>query len=95
MLTAESTERRLAQRECVARGLRSRDEARVSCEYVDASAVLGRLEGMLETGQEDWRMTCHVRLTRSVEADVPRRAGARPSAYTHGMGAYVMGGGVV
>lgn len=49
---AESIERRLAQREFIARGLRARDEARASGEYVDASAVIGCLEGMLERARK-------------------------------------------
>lgn len=44
---AASIEHRLAQREFIARGLRARDEARVSGVYVGSSAVLGRLENML------------------------------------------------
>jgi predicted transcriptional regulator len=40
--------RRQAQREFIARGLRSRNAARRSQEYVPAPKVLARLEGMLE-----------------------------------------------
>ena len=43
----ESIERRQLQREFIARGLRSGDEARRSGEYVSASAVIGRLEKIL------------------------------------------------
>lgn len=43
----ESIERRRNQREFIARGLCSRDEARCSGAYVDAAAVVGRLEAML------------------------------------------------
>ena len=45
---AEGIERRLAQREFIARGLRARDDARSGDGYVESAAVLGRLEGMLE-----------------------------------------------
>lgn len=38
--------------ESIARGLRARDEARASGEYADASAVIGRLEGMLERARK-------------------------------------------
>jgi len=43
----QSIERRQAQREFIARGLRSRDEARRASKYVKAEAVIGRLEKML------------------------------------------------
>ena len=43
----ESIERRQAQREFIARGLRSRDEARRTGRYVKSDAVIGRLEKML------------------------------------------------
>ena len=43
----ESIERRRAQREFIARGLRSRDEARRSGKYVKSEVVIGRLEKML------------------------------------------------
>jgi len=43
----ESIERRRAQREFIARGLRSRDEARRTGSYVKSEAVIGRLEKML------------------------------------------------
>lgn len=47
----ESIERRQLQREFIARGLRSGDEARRSGEYVSASAVIGRLEKMLASAK--------------------------------------------
>ena len=43
----ESVERRHAQSEFVARGIRSRDSARRADDYVDADVVVGRLEKML------------------------------------------------
>ena len=43
----EGIERRQAQREFIARGLRSRDRARRSSKYVAAESVIGRLEKML------------------------------------------------
>ncbi|MCA8294210.1 hypothetical protein LGN19_10430 [Burkholderia sp. AU30198] len=43
--------RRLMQRECVARGLVSRDEARQTGEYIDAVHVHGELERMLEAAR--------------------------------------------
>jgi len=43
----ESIERRQAQREFIARGLRSRDEARRTGKYVKSDAVIGRLEKRL------------------------------------------------
>jgi hypothetical protein len=43
----ESIERRHAQREFFARGLRSRDDARRTGNYVKSDAVIGRLEKML------------------------------------------------
>jgi predicted transcriptional regulator len=43
----ESIERRRAQREYIARGLRSCDEARRTGKYVKSEAVIGRLEKML------------------------------------------------
>lgn len=44
-------ERRLSQQEFIARGLASRDRAIETGEYVDAGAVLGRLELMLNEGK--------------------------------------------
>jgi hypothetical protein len=41
-------QRRRAQREFIARGLKSRNSARRSQDYVSAPKVLARLEGMLE-----------------------------------------------
>ncbi len=43
----ENIERRLAQREFIARGLRSREDARRSGKYINSDAVIGRLEKML------------------------------------------------
>jgi predicted transcriptional regulator len=43
----ESVERRRAQREFIARGLRSREHAKRTGKYVSSDAVIGRLEGML------------------------------------------------
>jgi predicted transcriptional regulator len=43
----ESIERRQAQREFIARGLRCRDEARRTGKFVKSEAVIGRLERML------------------------------------------------
>jgi predicted transcriptional regulator len=43
----ESVERRLAQSEFIARGLRSRDEARRTGNYVSADVVINRIEKML------------------------------------------------
>jgi hypothetical protein len=43
----ESIERRQAQREFIARELRSRDAARRTGKYVKSDAVIGRLEKML------------------------------------------------
>jgi Arc/MetJ-type ribon-helix-helix transcriptional regulator len=40
-------ERRRMQGEFIARGLRSRDEARRTGDYVDADAMIARLEGKL------------------------------------------------
>jgi len=45
-------ERRRAQAEFVARGLRSRDEARRSGEYVDARTVVGKLQRKLEAAHQ-------------------------------------------
>lgn len=44
----EGIERRQNQSEFVARGLRSRDDARRTGAYASAAAVVGRLETMLE-----------------------------------------------
>ena len=43
----DGVQRRQAQREFVARGLKSRDDARKAQNYVPASKVVTRLEGML------------------------------------------------
>lgn len=43
--------RRLAHREFIARGLRSRDEARLSNTYVSSEAVLDGLQKMLESAK--------------------------------------------
>lgn len=45
-------ERRLSQQEFIARGLASRDRAIETGEYVDAGAVLDRLELMLNEAKE-------------------------------------------
>jgi len=47
----EGIERRTLQREFIARGLRSRDDARRSGVYVGADAVIGRLETMLDSAR--------------------------------------------
>jgi predicted transcriptional regulator len=44
----DGVQRRQAQREFIAKGLRSRNAARRSQEYAPAPKVLARLEGMLE-----------------------------------------------
>lgn len=43
----ESIERRQHQQEFIARGLRSRDDARQSGKYIGADSVVGRLEQLL------------------------------------------------
>lgn len=43
----ESIDRRCHQREFIARGLASRDDAQTTGQYISADAVLGRLEQML------------------------------------------------
>ena len=43
----QSIERRQAQREFIARGLRSREESRRTGKYVGSEAVIGRLETLL------------------------------------------------
>ena len=40
-------DRRMANREFIARGLASREQARLSCDYASASAVLKKLESRL------------------------------------------------
>lgn len=47
----ESIARRQHQRDFIARGLRSRDEARQSGKYASADAVIGRLEQMLASSK--------------------------------------------
>ena len=47
----ESIARRQHQRDFIARGLRSRDDARQSGKYVSADAVIGRLEQMLASAK--------------------------------------------
>jgi predicted transcriptional regulator len=47
----DSIVRRQVQQEFIARGLRSRDKARQSGEYVAADAVIGRLEQMLASAK--------------------------------------------
>ena len=44
----DGVQRRQSQREFIARGLRSRDDAASKKEYVPADTVLRRLEGMLQ-----------------------------------------------
>ena len=47
----ESIQRRQIRQEFIARGLRSRDDARQTGKYASADAVIGRLEQMLATAQ--------------------------------------------
>jgi hypothetical protein len=47
----ESIGRRQLQQEFIARGLRSRDDARQTGKYTSADAVIGRLEQMLATAK--------------------------------------------
>lgn len=47
----ESIERRQLQHEFIARGLRSRDDARRTDTYASSTAVIGRLEQMLATAK--------------------------------------------
>ena len=47
----ENVERRRFQQAFIARGLRSRDEARQTGRYVSADAVIGRLEKMLASAK--------------------------------------------
>lgn len=47
----ESIGRRQIQQEFIARGLRSRDDARQTGKYASADAVIGRLEQMLATAK--------------------------------------------
>lgn len=49
----DSIEKRLHQQEFIVRGLRSRDDARRSGKYIDADAVVGRLEQMLAQAKAD------------------------------------------
>lgn len=44
----DGVQRRKAQREFIARGLKSRNAARRTQDYVPADKVLGRLEGLLQ-----------------------------------------------
>lgn len=48
----ESIVRRQSQQAFIARGLRSRDEARQTGKYVSADAVIGRLEKMLTAAKD-------------------------------------------
>lgn len=48
----ESIVRRQSQQAFIARGLRSRDEARQTGKYVSADAVIGRLEKMLAAAKD-------------------------------------------
>lgn len=47
----EHIERRLAQQEFIARGLRSGDNARRTGNYIDAADVVAKLEQMLEAAK--------------------------------------------
>ena len=47
----EGIERRQVRQEFIARGLRSRDDARQTGKYASADAVIGRLEQMLATAK--------------------------------------------
>jgi len=47
----ESIERRQVQQEFIARGLRSRDDARQTGQYTSADSVIERLEHMLATAK--------------------------------------------
>lgn len=47
----DAIERRLRQREFIARGLASRDDAALTGAYVSADAVVGRLEKMLASAK--------------------------------------------
>jgi len=51
----ESIERRQAQREFIARGLRSRDDAHRTGKYVKSEAVVARLEKMLAAAKSSRR----------------------------------------
>lgn len=44
----QNVAQRLAEQEFIARGLLARDKARQTGDYVDASAVANRLQGMLD-----------------------------------------------
>ncbi|WP_277603227.1 hypothetical protein [Burkholderia cenocepacia] len=50
-MSRDGDERRCAQREFVARGLASRDEARRTGEYIDAANVRAELERMLKAAR--------------------------------------------
>jgi predicted transcriptional regulator len=51
----ESVERRQTQREFIARGLRSGNEARRSGTYVNSDVVIGRLEKLLARAKDSAR----------------------------------------
>jgi hypothetical protein len=51
----DGVQRRRAQREFIARGLKSRESARRTQEYVPAAKVLDRLEGMLARAKRSAR----------------------------------------
>lgn len=68
----EGIERRQAQREFVARGLASRQQAQQDGHYVAAAAVLDRLDGMLAKAK-----------TRAKSGTRPKAA-ARPAAKARG-----------
>ena len=71
-----SVERRRIQAEFIARGLRSRDEARRTGEYVDADVVLARPAAQARcrtcAGRKEAQVSFKVRLTRDAEADLDR-----------------------
>jgi plasmid stabilization system protein ParE len=70
-----SVERRRMQAEFIARGLRSRDEAQRTGDYVDADTVLDKLQRKLDAAHalgEAGQVTFKVRLTRGAEADLGR-----------------------
>ncbi len=50
-MSCDGDERRRMQREFVAHGLASRDEARLTGEYIDAANVRAELERMLEAAR--------------------------------------------
>lgn len=70
-----SVERRRIQAEFIARGLRSRDEAHRTGDYVDADVVIDGLQRKLDAARapgEEGQVRFKVRLTRDAEADLNR-----------------------